>query len=235
MKVILFGATGMVGRGVLLECLEDSGVSHILAIGRRATEVQHVKLTEILHDDFSDYSGIGDDLAGFDACFFCLGVSSLGMSETRYRHITYDFTLAAARALSAINPALVFCYVSGEGADSSETGRVMWARVKGKTENDLMKLPLAGAYMFRLGYVHPVKGVTSQVSWVRFLYWVVRPLYPLLRTLFPRHVTTSENVGRAMIRVAQRGYAISILRNANINAVGHSNPDPVPDRQIHPS
>ena len=130
MKVILFGATGMVGRGVLLECLEDSGVSHILAIGRRATEVQHVKLTEILHDDFSDYSGIGDDLAGFDACFFCLGVSSLGMSETRYRHITYDFTLAAARALSAINPALVFCYVSGEGADSSETGRVMWARVR---------------------------------------------------------------------------------------------------------
>ena len=150
----------MVGRGVLLECLEDSGVGHVLAIGRRSTGVQHVKLKEILHDDFSDYSGLSDDLAGFDACFFCLGVSSVGMSEAQYRHITYEFTLAAAGALARINPGLVFCYVSGEGADSSETGRVMWARVRGRTENDLLKLVLAGVYSFRIGYVHPVKGVT---------------------------------------------------------------------------
>ena len=209
----------MVGRGVLLECLEDSKVSHVLAIGRRSTGVQHVKLKEILHNDFSGYSAISDDLAGFDACFFCLGVSSLGMSEARYRHITYDFTLAAAQALAAINPGLVFCYVSAEGADSSETGRLMWARVRGKTENDLLKLALAGAYSFRIGYVHPVKGVTAQVSWVRFLYWLLGPLYPLLRRLFPRHVTTSENIGRAMIRVAQHGYSASIIKNDDINTV----------------
>ena len=219
MKVILFGATGMVGQGVLLECLEDSDVSHVLALGRRSTGVQHGKLKEILHNDFTDYSGVGDDLAGFDACFFCLGVSSVGMSESRYRRITYDFTLAAARALATINPGLVFCYVSGEGADSSETGRVMWARVRGKTENDLLKLPLAGAYSFRIGYVHPVKGVTAQVPWVRFMYWLLGPLYPVLRRVLPRHVTTSETVGRAMIRVAQHGYSASVLKSDDINAV----------------
>ena len=209
----------MVGQGVLLECLEDSGVSHVLALGRRSAGVQHGKLKEILHNDFTDYSGVSDDFAGFDACFFCLGVSSVGMSEARYRRITYDFTLAAARALATINPGLVFCYVSGEGADSSETGRVMWARVRGKTENDLLKLPLAGAYSFRIGYVHPVKGVTAQVSWVRFMYWLLGPLYPVLRRVLPRHVTTSETVGRAMIRVAQHGYSAPILKSDDINAV----------------
>ena len=209
----------MVGRGVLLECLEDPSVSQVLAIGRRSTEVQHVKLKEILHDDFTDYSGISDDLAGFAACFFCLGVSSVGMSEARYRRITYDFTLAAAGAVAKINPGLVFCYISGEGADSSETGRVMWARVRGKTENDLLKLPLAGVYSFRIGYVHPVKGVTSHVSWVRFLYWLLGPLYPLLKGLFPRHVTTSQNIGRAMIRVVRHGYSASILTSDDINAL----------------
>ena len=218
MKVILFGATGMVGHAVLLECLDHPSVSYVLSISRRPTNVQHPKLKEILHEDFSDYSDLGDELEGCDACFFCLGVSSVGMGETSYRHITYDFTLAAARALGAINPQLVFCYVSGEGADSSETGRIMWARVRGKTENDLQRLPLAGAYVFRLGYVHPTRGVRSEVPWTRFLYWLLQPLYPLLSRLFPRYVTTSRNVARAMIRVAQHGDTASILRSDDINA-----------------
>lgn len=224
MRIILFGATGMVGRAVLLECLEYPGVSHVLSIGRREADIQDPKLTQFVHGDFSDYSGLGDDLAGFDACFFCLGVSSFGMNEARYRHITYDFTLAAARALCAPNPGLVFCYVSADGTDSTETGRIMWARVRGSTENDLLKLPLAGAYMLRPGYVHAVKGISPQLSWLRVLYRLLRPLYPLLRTLLPRHVTTSENIGRAMIRVAQCGYASSILENDDINAAAHMSP-----------
>ena len=219
MRIILFGATGMLGRGVLLECLADPDVSHVLSIGRRATNVQHVKLKHLVHDDFTDYSEIGEHLAGFDACFFCLGASSVGMSEGRYRHITYDFTLAAAQALLASSQDLVFCYVSAAGADTSEQGRSMWARVRGKTENDLLKLPFAGAYMFRPAYVHPVKGVTPQLRWLRrVLYFVIRPLYPILRALLPRQVTTGEHFGRAMIRVAQHGYSSSILESDDINA-----------------
>ena len=216
MKVIVFGATGMVGRGVLLECLEDDAVSHVLAVGRRSAGVEHDKFTEVLHDNFVDYSDIGDAMAGFDACFFCLGVSSVGMSEAQYHRVTYEFTLAA------INPRLVFCYVSAEGADSSEGGRVMWARVRGKTENDLLALPLGGAYVFRIGYVHPMKGVTAQVSWVRILYTMFRPLYPIVRRLFPRHVTTSENIGRAMIRIAQQGYSATLLRSDDINVLARA-------------
>jgi len=209
----------MVGRGVLLECLEDSRVSRVLAIGRRSTGVQHEKLQEILHDDFTDYADVSNNLTGFDACFFCLGVSSVGMSEERYRHITYYFTMAAGRALAAVNPGLVFCYVSAEGADSSESGRVMWARVRGKTENDLLTLPLARAYSFRIAFVHPVKGVTPQVVWGRLFYGLLGPVHPLLSRLFPRHVTTTKNVGRAMIRAAGHGYLMSILKSNDINTL----------------
>ena len=222
MRVVLFGATGMIGCGVLLECLADADVTHVLSIGRRTTDVQHAKLKQIVHDDFTDYSGIGEQLAGFDACFFCLGVSSVGMSERRYRHVTYDFTLAAAQALLARSQDLVFCYCSAAGADIGEQGRSMWARVRGKTENDLLKLPFAGAYMFRPAYVHAVKGVTTQVPWHRVAYFFARPLYPILRTLLPRHVTTGENFGRAMIRVAQHGHTSSILESGDINAVARS-------------
>ena len=222
LRIILFGATGMIGRGVLLECLAAPDVSHVLSIGRRVTDVQHVKLTQVVHDDFADYSGIGEQLAGFDACFFCLGASSAGMSEERYRHITYDLTLAAGQALLARNQGLVFCYVSAAGADISEQGRSMWARVKGKTENDLLKLPFAGAYMFRPAYVHAAKGVPPQQTWLRVVYFLVRPLYPILRVLLPRYVTTGENFGRAMIRVAQHGYSSSTLESDDINAVGQS-------------
>ena len=194
-------------------------MSHVLSIGRRATTRQHEKLAEIVHDDFTDYSGIAERLAGHDACFFCLGVSSVGMSEAAYRRITHDVTLAAGEALVRHNSRLVFCYVSGEGTDSTERSRTMWARVKGQTENALQTLPFAGAYMFRPGYIHPFKGVTPQVNWMRVMYWVLRPFYPALQALAPRHVTTTTNIGRAMIRVARVGYSSSILENEAINAV----------------
>ena len=159
MKVILFGATGMVGQGVLRECLIDAGVTEVLAVGRSPTGVQHAKLHEILHDDFTDFSKIESQLAGYDACFFCLGVSSIGMDPERYRHLTYDVTMAAAKTLARLNPGMVFTYVTGKGTDSTEQGPLRWARVKGKTENDLLKLPFKAAYMFRPSGIQPLHGV----------------------------------------------------------------------------
>jgi uncharacterized protein YbjT (DUF2867 family) len=216
LNVILFGATGMIGSGVLRECLEDERVAGVLAIGRSPCGVTHPKLAELIHSDFTDYSGVADRLAGCDACFFTLGVSAAGMSEEAYHHVTYDLTVAAAEALVAANAKLVFCYVSGEGTDSTESGRFMWARVKGKTENRLLQLPLS-AFMFRPGFVQPLKGVRSKTALYQALYTVAGPLFPLLRRLFPKHVTTTENVGRAMIEVAVRGYETRVLENPDIN------------------
>ena len=166
MKVILFGATGMVGQGCLRECLLDPGVESVLAVGRSTTGQRHAKLREILHDNFVDYSAIESELEGFDACFFCLGVSSLGMSEERYRHLTYDLTMAAAKTLSRRNPNMVFIYVTGAGTDSTERGSLMWARIKGKTENDLLKLPFRAAYMFRPAGIQPLHGIRSRTAWI---------------------------------------------------------------------
>lgn len=222
MKIILYGATGMVGQGVLLECLEAPEVSQVLAIGRQATSHQHAKLQELSHQDFTDYSGIEAQLGGYDACFFCLGVSAAGMSEEKYRHITYDLTLAAARTLGRLSPGIVFCYVSGAGTDSSEQGRAMWARVKGKTENDLLALPDIDAYMFRPGYIQPVKGVKSKHGWLPLFYAVAAPLYPLWKTLFPRHTTTSEHIGRAMLHVVRHGHAARVLHSDDINDLAQS-------------
>ncbi len=165
MKVILFGATGMVGQGCLRECLLDTDVESVLAVGRSPTGQRHAKLREIVCDNFLDYSEIASQLAGYDACFFCLGVSSVGLSEGRYRHLTYDITLAAATALSKLNPRMVFVYVTGAGTDSTEQGRSMWARIKGKTENDLLKLPFKAAYMFRPGAIQPLYGIKSKTAW----------------------------------------------------------------------
>ena len=164
MKVILFGATGMVGQGVLRECLLDAGVESVLAVGRSPTGQRHAKLREIVHDDFLDYSAIESELTGYDACFFCLGVSSVGMNEERYRHLTYDITLAAARTLAKLNPQMVFVYVTGRGTNSTEHGSLMWARVKGKTENDLLKLPFKAAYMFRPAGIQPLHGIRSKTG-----------------------------------------------------------------------
>lgn len=217
MKVILFGATGMVGQGVLRECLLDAEVDSILSIGRSATGLQDTKLRELVYSNLTDLSVIEDDLRGHDACFFCLGVSSAGMKERDYYRVTYDITLAAANTLARLNPNMTFVYVSGTGTDSTEQGRTMWARVKGKTENALLSLPFKAAYMFRPGYIQPMYGIVSKTKLYRLLYVVTRPLYPLLTKLFPNYVTTTEKVGRAMIIVAQRGYRQRLLENKDIN------------------
>jgi uncharacterized protein YbjT (DUF2867 family) len=218
MNVVLFGATGMVGSGVLIECLENPGVRSVLAIGRSSCGVVNPKLRELIRADLFDYADAAVDLQGLDACFFCLGVSAVGMTEPAYRRLTFDLTVAAAEALVVQNPNLTFCYVSGEGTDSTERGRVMWARVKGETENRLLALPWK-AYMFRPGYIQPLKGVRSRTSWYQAVYNIVGPFYPLLRRVAPTHVTTTVNVGRAMIRVATVGYPKHILANPDINVL----------------
>lgn len=209
----------MVGQGVLRECLLDRGVEAVLTVGRSVTGQVHPKLREIAPADLTDLSSVEDELAGYDACFFCLGVSSAGMSEAAYRHITYDVTLAAARALVRHNPDLTFIYVSGQGTDSSERGRAMWARVKGKTENDLLKMPL-DAYMFRPGFIQPRNGATSRTRLYRWIYAVTTPLYPLLLRLAPKAITTTELMGRAMLAVARDGAPQRALGPAEINAAG---------------
>jgi uncharacterized protein YbjT (DUF2867 family) len=219
MKVILFGATGMVGQGVLRECLLDPDVERVLAVGRSPTGQQHAKLRELIHDNFLDYSAIASELAGYDACFFCLGVSSVGMSEERYRHLTYDITLAAATTLAKLNPGMVFIYVTGRGTDSTEQGSLMWARVKGKTENDLLKLPFKAAYMFRPAGIQPLHGVRSKTAWVQAIYVLTSPLLSLLNRTSPQYMTNSEQVGRVMIKVAREGYPKPVLESEDINAI----------------
>jgi uncharacterized protein YbjT (DUF2867 family) len=217
MKVLLFGATGMVGQGVLRECLLDADVDGVVSIGRGVTGQQHPKLRELLHADFLDFSAIEDQLSGFDACFFCLGVSSAGMSEEQYTRVTYGFTIAAARVLAKLNPNMTFIYVSGMGTDSSEHGRSMWARVKGKTEKELLRMPFRAAYMFRPGAIVALHGIQSRTMLYRVLYIPLGPLLPLLYKLFPKYVTTTEQIGRAMLKVAKNGWPKRVLETADIN------------------
>jgi uncharacterized protein YbjT (DUF2867 family) len=219
MKVILFGATGMVGQGVLRECLLDTDIESVLAVGRSVSGQTNPKLREIVHDNFLDFSGIESQLAGYDACFFCLGVSSLGMDDERYRHLTYDITMAAATVLARLNPGMVFVYVTGRGTDSTEKGPLMWARVKGKTENDLLKLPFKAAYMFRPAGIQPLHGIRSKTGWVQAIYVGAAPLLSLLNRVAPAYMTTTEQVGRAMIKVARDGYPKPILESEDINRV----------------
>ncbi len=219
MKVILFGATGMVGQGVLRECLRDGGVARVLAVGRSPTGQRDAKLVELRHDNFTDYSAVEPQLTGYDACFFCLGVSSIGMDEARYRHLTHDITLAAATTLARLNPGMVFTYVTGRGTDSTEQGPLMWARVKGKTENDLLKLPFKTAYMFRPAGIQPLHGVRSKTGWVQAIYVATSPLLSFLVRAAPRYMTTSEQLGRAMLRVARDGYPKPVLESEDINSL----------------
>ncbi len=215
-KAILFGGTGMVGEGVLHEALNDPAVESILVIGRRTCSVKHEKLSEILHNDFYDYAAIKNQLSGYNACFFCLGVTSIGKNEEEYHRMTYDLTMAAAKTLSGINPDMVFCYVSGAGTDSTEHGRTMWARVKGKTENDLMKLPFKAVYTFRPGFIKPTPGLKNSLTISK----IIAPLYPILSLLAPKFVCTLEDVGRAMIRVAEKDYDKKVLECADITRIG---------------
>lgn len=219
MKVILLGATGMVGQGVLRECLVSSEVSSVLTVGRSITGQQNPKLREIAHHDLTNLAAIEPELAGYDSCFFCLGISSAGMSEESYTRITHDLTLSAARTLLRLNPNMTFSYVSGTGTDSSEKGRTMWARVKGRTENELLALGFKSAYMFRPGYIQPLDGIKTKTPLYAFIYAVLGPLYPLFHAIVPQYVTTTRQVGKAMIAVAARGSSKTHLENRDINAL----------------
>jgi uncharacterized protein YbjT (DUF2867 family) len=218
MKVMIFGATGMVGQGVLRECLLDPDVERVLTIGRAPTGQQNEKLREIVHADLFDLSAIEGELAGWDACFFCLGVSAAGMSEADYTRVTYDLTLSVARTLAKLSPQMCFVYVSGAGTG----GSAMWARVKGKTEAALLELRFRAKYMFRPGFIQPQHGIKSKTKLYRAIYAVMGPLYPALRAVAPKYVTTSEQVGRAMLVVAKRGARSPIVENADINTLATS-------------
>jgi uncharacterized protein YbjT (DUF2867 family) len=217
MKIILFGATGMVGQGVLRECLREPQVEKVLAVGRTATGQTSPKLTELVLMDMFDFAAIEPQLKSYDACLFCLGVSSAGMSEADYRRITFDLTLAAANTLVKLNPKMTFVYVSGQGTDSSETGRSMWARVKGATENALLALPFKAAYMFRPGIIRPLHGVRSKTPLYQGFYVALKPVLGLWQHFFPDHITTTEQMGKAMIHVVRDGAPKSLLDTRDIN------------------
>ena len=224
MNILLFGATGMIGQGVLRECLLDPNVQLVATIGRTAAGQQNSKLREIVHPDLSNYAPIEEKLTGFDACFFCLGVGSAGMTEKDYEHITYGFTIAAAETLSRLNPKMVFIYVSGAGTDSSEKGRMMWARVKGKTENVLLRLPFAAAYMFRPGFIEPANGEISRNKLYRALFVIAKPLLPLLRAVFPSQILTTHQIARAMLNLVTQPYPKHILEIKDIRAAAELAP-----------
>jgi uncharacterized protein YbjT (DUF2867 family) len=218
-KVILFGATGMVGQGALLQCLLDPDVTEVLIVGRTASGRKHAKIREIVHKDLYDLSLIAPQLTGYDACFFCLGVSSVGMSEADYTKVTHDLTLAIAGVLAQQNPQMVFLYISGAGTDSTERSKTMWGRVKGRTENDLLREQFRAAYMLRPGYIQPMHGVESKTPLYRVMYIVLSWLYPILRLVARKYVTTTEDLGRCMIKIAKSGAPKRVLENSDIEAL----------------
>jgi uncharacterized protein YbjT (DUF2867 family) len=218
MKAILFGATGMVGLGVLRECLLDPDVESVVTVGRAPTGQKHEKLRELVHANLLDLSAIEGELSGHDACFFCLGVTSAGTSEQEYERITYGIPVAAAQTLVKLNPGMTFVYVSGSGADSSEKGRTMWARIKGKAENALLAMPFKATYVFRPAFIQPLHGIRSRTKLYNAMYAVLGPLYPVVKAIAPGFATTTEQLGRAMIAVARRGFAKRILESQDIGS-----------------
>jgi uncharacterized protein YbjT (DUF2867 family) len=212
-KAIITGATGMVGEGVLHECLMHNHVESVLVIGRKSCGILHPKLREIVLDDLSDLSSVENQLSGYNACFFCSGVSSIGKNEEEYYRLTYTLTLSFAGTLSKINPDMTFCYISGSKTDSTEKGKFMWARVKGKTENDLMKLPFKKVYNFRPGYLHPTKGLKNTLAYYKYISW----LYPVLHLITPGYVSKLSQLGKAMINCILFGYDKNILEVKDIN------------------
>ena len=220
MRLLIFGATGMVGQAVLREALAASDVELVQTLGRAPTGQKHPRLREVVHAEMWHYEGIEAELADFDACFFCIGVTSSGMGEKTYTHLTYDMTLAAAEALARRNPRMVFVYVSGAGADSSETSRTMWERVRGKTENALLRLPFRAVYIFRPGMIQPLDGIKSKTAAYRIFYALAGPLLPLLRAALPRHVLSTRQVGQAMLAVVRSGAPQRVLESADISMLG---------------
>jgi uncharacterized protein YbjT (DUF2867 family) len=216
-NVLILGATGMIGQGVLRECLLDSGVKRVVTVGRRPTGQRHAKLTELVRPDLTTLAPLEPQLIDFDACFFCLGVSALGMTEEQYTRVNYDLTMGVAKTLLRTSPRLTFIYVSGAGTDSSGRGRMMWARVKGRTENALLALPFKAAFMFRPGAVMPLHGIRSTTRWYNVMYAIIRPLYPILSRVAPNMITTTEQLGRAMLAVARNGYPTRVLEMDDIN------------------
>jgi uncharacterized protein YbjT (DUF2867 family) len=215
-NVLIFGATGMIGQGVLRECLLASDVARVQTIGRTATGQQHPKLRELVHADLSNYASVESQLTGFDACFFCLGVASAGMGEADYTRVTYDLTMAAATVLARLNPTMTFIFVSGMGTDGSERGRLMWARVKGRTENAVRRLPFKAAYAFRPGFIQPLHGIRSRTRLYRIFYVWTAPLLPLARRLFPTAIVTTEQIGLAMLNVARDSWPTAVLEQRDI-------------------
>jgi uncharacterized protein YbjT (DUF2867 family) len=218
MKAILFGATGMVGLGVLRECLLDPDVESVVTVGRAPTGQKHEKLRELVHANLLDLSAIEGELSGYDACFFCLGVTSAGTSEQEYERITYGIPVAAAQTLVKLNPGMTFVYLSGSGADSSEKGRTMWARIKGKAENALLAMPFKATYVFRPAFIQPLHGIRSRTKLYNAMYAVLGPLYPVVKAIAPGYATTTEQLGRAMIAVARKGFAKRILESQDIGS-----------------
>jgi uncharacterized protein YbjT (DUF2867 family) len=218
-NVLLFGASGMLGTAVMRECLADPQVARVMTVGRTASALHSAKLEEIIHADLSNYLAIETSLGDLDACFFCLGVSSAGLSEAEYSRVTYDYTLAAANTLLRLNPRLTFIYISGAGTDSSGAGRIMWARVKGRTENALLALPFAAAYMLRPGIIQPLHGIKSKTRSYRVLYAISAFLLPVLRAVFPNQVLSTTQIGTAMLNLAKHGYVKRILEARDIRIV----------------
>jgi len=214
-RAIITGATGMVGEGVLHECLLHPLVEAVLVINRRPCGVDHPKLKEIIHADFFDFSSIESQLSGYNACFFCLGVSSIGMKEEQYYRLTYTLTMHVAETLSRLNSSMTFCYVTGAGTDSTEKGRSMWARVKGKTENALMKLPFKNVYAFRPGFIKAIKGLKHVHPFYKYISW----MFPIGRVLYPNGFCTLHELGLAMINVAENGYDKQVIEGKDIIAL----------------
>lgn len=211
-RAIITGATGMVGEGVLHECLLHKDVEAVLVIGRRSCGVIHPKLKEIIHADFHNLSAIENELTGYNACFFCLGVSSVGLKEIEYTHLTYDLTMHVAETLCRLNTDMTFCYISGAGTDSTEKGRLMWARVKGKTENDLLRIPFYQVYHFRPGIIEPTKGLNNTLPYYKYVNW----LLPLIRSIAPKYISSLKELGLAMINVVTIGYPRQVLEVKDI-------------------
>lgn len=217
-KAIITGATGMVGEGVLHECLNNPDVESVLIINRKPAGVSHPKLKEIIHKDFFNITPIEAQLRDYNACFFCLGVSSVGMKEPEFNHLTYDLTMHVAQILAGLNPDMTFCYISGAGTDSTGKGRSMWARVKGKTENELMRLPFKAAYMFRPGYLHPTTGLKNTSPYYRYISW----LFPVLKTIAGNYVSTLQELALAMINAVTKGYEKPILEVKDIKLLARA-------------